>query len=59
MILMAILTIYGRANQAADAVLRKIDSPSWASEVLQLIAEDLDRILSAERRDRPDPKWAR
>ena len=48
MILTAILTIYGRANQAADAVLRKIDSPSWASEVLQLIAEDLGRMVSAE-----------
>ena len=48
MILTVILTIYGRAQQAADAVLRKIDSPSWASEVLQLIARDLDRILNAE-----------
>jgi len=48
MILTAILTIYGRAQQAADAVLRKIDSPSWASEVLQLIARDLDRIVNAE-----------
>ena len=48
MILVAILTVYGRANQAADAVLRKIDSPAWASEVLQLIAEDLGRTLSAD-----------
>lgn len=48
MILTAILTIYGRAQQAADAVLRKIDSPSWASEVLQLMARDLDRILNSE-----------
>ena len=48
MILVAILTIYGRANQAADAVLRKIDSPAWASEVLQLIAQDLGRILSTD-----------
>jgi len=48
MILTAILTIYGRANQAADAVLRKIDSPSWASEVLHLIAKDLGRTLSEE-----------
>jgi hypothetical protein len=48
MILVAILGIYGRANQAADAVLRKIDSPSWASEVLQLIAEDLGRTLGAD-----------
>ena len=48
MILVAILTIYGRASQAADAVLRKIDGPSWTSEVLQLIAEDLGRTPSAD-----------
>jgi hypothetical protein len=48
MILVAILTIYGRASQAADAVLRKIDGPAWTSEVLQLIAEDLGRTLSAD-----------
>ncbi len=48
MILAAILTIYGRASQAADAVLRKIDGPAWTSEVLQLIAEDLGRTLSAD-----------
>jgi type II secretory pathway pseudopilin PulG len=48
MILVAILTIYGRASQAADAVLRKIDAPAWTSEVLQLIAEDLGRALGAD-----------
>lgn len=48
MILTAILTIYGRAQQASDAVLRKIDSPAWASEVLQLMVRDLDRILTAD-----------
>jgi hypothetical protein len=48
MVLVAILTIYGRANQAADAVLRKIDSPAWAEEVLQLIAVDLDRALGTQ-----------
>jgi type II secretory pathway pseudopilin PulG len=48
MILVAILTIYGRASQAADAVLRKMDGPAWTSEVLQLIAEDLGRTLSVE-----------
>lgn len=47
MILTAILGVYGRANRAADAVLRKIESPSLASEVLQLIAEDLGRTLGA------------
>jgi hypothetical protein len=48
MILVAILTIYDRANRAADAVLRKIDSPAWAEEVLQLIAEDLGRAMGAD-----------
>jgi len=48
MILVAILTIYGRASDASDAVLRKIDGPSWTSEVLQLIAEDLGRTLSTD-----------
>lgn len=45
MVLTAILGIYGRANQAAEAVSRKIDSPALASEVLQLITEDLDRVM--------------
>jgi hypothetical protein len=48
MILTALLGVYGRANQAADAILRKIEGPSRAAEVLQLIAEDLDRTLGAE-----------
>ncbi len=48
MILTAILTIYGRANQAADAVLQRIESPSRAAEVLQLIAKDLDDTLGAD-----------
>jgi len=48
MILTAILGVYARANRAADAVLRKIESPSLAAEVLQLISEDIDRTLGAE-----------
>lgn len=48
MILTAILGIYARANRAAEAVLRKIESPALASEVLQLISEDIDRALGAE-----------
>ncbi len=45
MILTAVLSIYGRANQASEAVARKIDSPALATEVLQLMAEDLDRMI--------------
>jgi prepilin-type N-terminal cleavage/methylation domain-containing protein len=48
MILTAVLSIYNRANRAADAVLAKIESPSLATEVLQLIAEDLGRTLGGE-----------
>jgi hypothetical protein len=48
MVLTAILGIYGRANRAADAVLKKIESPSLAAEVLQLITEDLGRTLGAD-----------
>jgi type II secretory pathway pseudopilin PulG len=48
MVLVAILSIYGRANQAANAVLAKVESPALASEVLQLIARDLDRTLGAD-----------
>lgn len=47
MVLTAILSIYGRANHASEAVARKIDSPALASEVLQLIAEDLDRLVGS------------
>jgi hypothetical protein len=48
MVLTAILGVYARANRAAQAVLRKIDTPVLAAEVLQLIAEDLDRALGAD-----------
>gem|GEM_PF-299056 len=48
MILTAILGIYSRANQAANAVLDKVESPALASEVLQLMARDLDRLLGAD-----------
>ncbi len=48
MVLTAILNIYGRANQAADAVLQRIESPSLASEVLQLIGEDVAGVLGAD-----------
>lgn len=48
MVLTAILGVYNRANHAANAVLRKIESPALVSEVLQLIAEDVDRALGAE-----------
>lgn len=48
MVLTAILNIYGRANQAAEAVLQRIEGPSLASEVLQLIGEDIAGVLGAD-----------
>ncbi len=48
MVLTAILGVYGQANRAAEAVLDRIESPSLATEVLQRIAEDLDRTLGAD-----------
>jgi len=48
MVLTAILSIYARANHAAGAVLTRIESPALASEVLQLMARDLDRTLGAD-----------
>lgn len=47
MVLTAILGVYARANRAAEAVLARIDSPSLGADVLQLIVEDLDRLLGA------------
>lgn len=49
MVLTAVLTIYGRANRAAEAILSRIDSPALATEVLQLLAEDLDRVMGSEQ----------
>ena len=48
MVLTAILAVYTRANHAADAVLRKIETPVLAAEVLQLIARDLDRVMGED-----------
>jgi hypothetical protein len=49
MVLTAILTVYSHANRAAEAVLAKVESPALATEVLQLLAEDLDRVLGSEQ----------
>jgi hypothetical protein len=47
MVLTAILTIYSRANQSAEAVLGKIEHPALATEVLQCLADDLERVLGS------------
>jgi prepilin-type N-terminal cleavage/methylation domain-containing protein len=46
MILVAVLSIYNRAQASAAAVTRKLDSSKLPSEVLQRIVEDLDRIAA-------------
>jgi hypothetical protein len=49
MVLTAILTVYGRTNRAAEAVLARVEGPALATEVLQLLAEDLDRVMSGQQ----------
>lgn len=48
MILVAVLGIYSRAEHSAAAVTRKLDNSRMPREILQRIAEDLDRILSSD-----------
>ncbi len=47
MVLVAVLSIYIRAEHSAAAITRKLDSSRRPFEVLQLIAEDLDGIVAA------------
>ncbi|MHC4259562.1 MAG: PulJ/GspJ family protein [Planctomycetota bacterium] len=46
MVLVAVLSIYGRVENAAAGITRKLDSSKLPFEVLQRIAEDLDRIVA-------------
>ena len=45
MIVVAILSIYHRAEHSASAAIRKLDESQLPREVLQHIAEDLDRMI--------------
>jgi len=47
MILVAVVGIYSHAERSAGAVFRKLDSSGLPCEILQRIAEDLDRAISA------------
>ena len=47
MVLVAVLGIYSRAERSAAAVTRKLNSSQLPSEVVQRIAEDLDRIIAS------------
>ena len=44
MVLVAVLSIYSRVENAAAGVTRKLDSTRLPAEILQCIAEDLDRV---------------
>ncbi len=48
MILVAVLSIYSRAERSAAAITRKLDGSRLPREILQLIAEDLDKIITAD-----------
>jgi prepilin-type N-terminal cleavage/methylation domain-containing protein len=47
MVLVAVMAVYNRAQSAAAAISRHLDSERLTSEVLQRIAEDLDGIIDA------------
>lgn len=47
MVLVAMLGIYQRAQSSAAAITQKLDSSQLPFEVLQRIAEDLDRVISS------------
>jgi len=47
MVLVAVLGIYSQAGRSAAAITRKLDNLRLPSEVLQHIAEDLDRIIAS------------
>lgn len=49
MVLVAVLGIYSRAENSAAAVTRKLSSSQLPSEILQRIAEDLDRIILSDQ----------
>jgi len=48
MVLVTVLAVYSRVEHTADAVTRKLDSSRLPREILQRIAEDLDRIISSD-----------
>jgi len=47
MVLVALIRIYSRAENSAAAVTRKLDGARLPSEIMQRIAEDLDRIIAS------------
>jgi len=48
MVLVTVLGIYSRAESCSAAITRRLDNSRMPSEVLQRIAEDLDRIIISD-----------
>jgi prepilin-type N-terminal cleavage/methylation domain-containing protein len=48
MVLVTVLGIYSRAESVSATITRKLDGSRLPSEVLQRIAEDLDRIIVSD-----------
>jgi len=48
MVLVTVLGIYSRAESVSATITRRFDSSRLSSEVLQRIAEDLDRIIASD-----------
>ena len=49
MVLVSVLKIYNNGERAAATIIRNIDSSTMASEILQRIAEDLDKAISSSK----------
>ena len=47
MVLVAVLTIYNRAERSAAAVTRRLDASRLPQEILQRIAEDIDSMIAS------------
>jgi hypothetical protein len=45
MVLVAVMSVYSRAEKAASAIMRSIESPQLPFEIMQAVAEDIDRVL--------------
>jgi prepilin-type N-terminal cleavage/methylation domain-containing protein len=49
MVLVALLTIYNRAESSAEAIEQRLENSGIHNEVLQRIAEDLDKIIAGDQ----------
>jgi len=47
MVMVVMLSIYNHAERTSAAITRKVESSQVAADVLQLIAEDIDRLIDA------------